>query len=93
MKVVLCSNFLSLSYLQELQKKVPSDHTLINTSLTYRDYADTENFIFLYGYKINEDQKTIQVRTSLTKMNRYIIALSDIDSFISDLVIIMSRMP
>lgn len=75
MKIVLCSLIFSEIYLKEIKKLIPKTHMVVITDKLYSDYTDTEPFIYMYGNKLNEKEKTVQLRTSLNKTNHYNVSL------------------
>ena len=78
MKIVLCSLIFSEIYLKEIKKQLKKDYTIVITPLNYMLYKNEEPFIFIYGNKMNEKQKTVQLRTSLNKTNHYNISLHNL---------------
>ena len=78
MKIVLCSLIFSEIYLKKIKKHIPKTYTIINTPLNYMLYKDEDPFIYIYGNKMNEKQKTVQLRTSLNKTNHYNTTLTNL---------------
>lgn len=89
MKIVLCSMIFSEDYIKDIKKNISKNHTIVITPKLYTYYEDSDNFIYIFGNKVNEKYKIVQVKTSTNRLNHYNTNVEKLNSMITHLESVM----
>jgi hypothetical protein len=81
----------SEDYIKEIKKLISKNYTLVITPKLYTYYKDVDKFIYIFGNKVNEKYKIVQIKTSTNKINHYNTNLDKLNSVITHLESVMGQ--